>query len=57
MSPSLVREPSKCIRCRRCVTVCRDLLTFSIYDMLHRGFDSVAGPAFIIFGWIDIGKE
>ncbi len=46
LSPSLVREPSKCIRCRRCVTVCRDVLTVSIYDMLHRGFDSVAGPAF-----------
>lgn len=46
LSPSLVREPSKCIRCRRCITVCRDVLTVSIYDMLHRGFDSVAGPAF-----------
>lgn len=46
LSPSLVREPSKCIRCRRCVTVCRDVLTVSIYEMLQRGFDSVAGPAF-----------
>jgi iron-only hydrogenase group A len=46
LSPSLVREPSKCIRCRRCVTVCRDVLTVSIYDMQGRGFDSVQGPAF-----------
>ncbi len=46
LSPSLVREPSKCIRCRRCVTVCRDVLTVSIYETLQRGFDSVAGPAF-----------
>ncbi len=46
LSPSLVREPSKCIRCRRCVTVCRDILTVSIYEMQHRGFDSVQGPAF-----------
>lgn len=45
-SPSLVREPSKCIRCRRCITVCRDVLTVSIYDMQQRGFDSIAGPAY-----------
>lgn len=45
LSPSIVREPSKCIQCRRCITVCKKVVTAGIYDMNERGFHSYAGPA------------
>ncbi|AGB40372.1 hydrogenase, Fe-only [Halobacteroides halobius DSM 5150] len=46
LSPALVREPSKCIMCRRCIRVCDNIQEVHIYDVLERGFPSVAGPAF-----------
>ena len=46
LSPSLVREPSKCIMCRRCIEVCAGVQEVHIYDILERGFGAVAGPAF-----------
>ena len=46
LSPSLVREPSKCIMCRRCIEVCAEVQEVHIYDILERGFGTVAGPAF-----------
>ncbi len=46
LSPSVVREPSKCIMCRRCIEVCAGVQEVHIYDVLERGFGSVAGPAF-----------
>ncbi|WP_408955028.1 NADH-dependent [FeFe] hydrogenase, group A6 [Natroniella sp. ANB-PHB2] len=46
LSPSLVREPSKCIMCRRCIAVCSKVQEVHIYDVLERGFPTVAGPAF-----------
>lgn len=45
LSPSIVREPEKCIMCRRCVTVCKKVVTASIYDVNERGFHSFAAPA------------
>ncbi len=46
LSPSLVREPSKCIMCRRCIEVCAEVQEVHIYDVLERGFSAVAGPGF-----------
>lgn len=46
LSPSVVREPSKCIRCRRCVAVCNEVQEVGIYSMIQRGYESVAGPAY-----------
>ncbi|MCK8825568.1 NADH-dependent [FeFe] hydrogenase, group A6 [Fuchsiella alkaliacetigena] len=46
LSPALVREPSKCIRCRRCISVCSDIQEVHIYDVIERGFDTVAAPAY-----------
>ncbi|MGM0501769.1 MAG: NADH-dependent [FeFe] hydrogenase, group A6 [Bacillota bacterium] len=46
LSPSLVREPSKCIMCRRCIEVCAGVQEVHIYDILERGFGAIAGPAF-----------
>ena len=45
-SPAMVREPSKCVVCRRCVRVCKDVQEIGIYQIVERGFDSVASPAF-----------
>jgi NADH-quinone oxidoreductase subunit G len=38
-SPSVHRDPKKCIVCGRCVTVCSDIQTVSAIDMVNRGFD------------------
>ena len=45
LSPSIVREPEKCILCKRCITVCKEVVTASIYEVNERGFKSFAGPA------------
>jgi NADH-quinone oxidoreductase subunit G len=38
-SPSVHRDPKKCIACGRCVTVCSDLQSVAAIDMVNRGFD------------------
>ncbi len=45
-SPAMVREPAKCVVCRRCVRVCKDVQEIGIYQIAERGFDAVASPAF-----------
>ncbi len=45
-SPAMVREPSKCVVCRRCVRVCKDIQEIGIYQIVERGLDAVASPAF-----------
>ncbi|NLZ27414.1 MAG: 2Fe-2S iron-sulfur cluster binding domain-containing protein [Firmicutes bacterium] len=46
LSPSVVREPDKCIRCRRCISVCKNFQAVSIYSMVERSFDAIVGPAY-----------
>jgi NADP-reducing hydrogenase subunit HndD len=46
LSPSVVREPDKCIRCRRCIAVCENYITAFIYRMVERSFQSIVGPAY-----------
>jgi NADH-quinone oxidoreductase subunit G/NADP-reducing hydrogenase subunit HndD len=46
VSPSVVREPDKCIRCRRCVSVCENYISAYIYRMMDRSFQAVVGPAY-----------
>ncbi|HOW44135.1 MAG TPA: NADH-dependent [FeFe] hydrogenase, group A6 [Candidatus Aminicenantes bacterium] len=38
-SPSVHRDPRKCIACGRCVTVCSDIQSVWAIDMVNRGFD------------------
>jgi NADH-quinone oxidoreductase subunit G len=38
-SPSVHRDPKKCIACGRCVTVCSDIQSVFAIDMVNRGFD------------------
>jgi len=44
-SPSVVRDTSKCVLCRRCVTVCNSIQGVGILNVQNRGFKSVVGPA------------
>ncbi len=44
-SPSIVRDMSKCILCRRCVTVCNEIQGVGILNAQNRGFKTVIGPA------------
>ncbi len=45
-SPSIVREPQKCILCRRCVAACGNLQHIHVIDAINRGFNTAIGPAF-----------
>ncbi|MTI66328.1 MAG: 2Fe-2S iron-sulfur cluster binding domain-containing protein [Firmicutes bacterium] len=45
-SPSIVRDPNKCILCGRCVGVCNDVQKVGVLGFTNRGFDTVVGPAF-----------
>ncbi|MGM0674716.1 MAG: NADH-dependent [FeFe] hydrogenase, group A6 [Spirochaetota bacterium] len=43
---ALIRDASKCIKCRRCVTVCSGVQTVSVLSPQGRGFATEIGPAF-----------
>jgi iron-only hydrogenase group A len=45
-TPGLVRDSGKCIRCRRCVTVCNEVQGVGGLFPQGRGFTTVIGPAF-----------
>jgi formate dehydrogenase alpha subunit len=44
-NPYIVRDMSKCILCRRCVTACRNAAGKEMFSIAYRGFDSK-----IVFG-------
>lgn len=44
-SVSITRDLSKCILCRRCVTVCNQVQGVGILNAQNRGFDTVISPA------------
>lgn len=43
---SIVRDPNKCILCRRCISACKNIQTVGVIDTMNRGFNTVVGPAF-----------
>ncbi|TCO70729.1 NAD(P)-dependent iron-only hydrogenase catalytic subunit [Marinisporobacter balticus] len=43
---SIVRDPSKCILCGRCVNTCKNVQKIGILDFVNRGFDTQVAPAF-----------
>jgi iron-only hydrogenase group A len=45
-SASVIRDPNKCILCRRCVRVCSEVQGINNLSQLHRGFDTVVAPAY-----------
>ncbi len=45
VSPSIVRDNNKCVLCRRCVSVCKNIQTVSVIDATERGFKTtIASP-------------
>jgi NADH-quinone oxidoreductase subunit G len=45
-SPSIVRDPNKCILCGNCVRVCSELQSVGALGFAHRGSDAMVMPAF-----------
>jgi NADH-quinone oxidoreductase subunit G len=45
-SPSIIREPDKCILCGRCVRICEEIQGVAAIDFTMRGFDSIVLPPF-----------
>ena len=44
-SVSITRDMSKCVLCRRCVTVCNQIQGTGVLNVQNRGFKTVIGPA------------
>lgn len=47
-SDAIVKDPNKCIMCRRCETMCNEVQTCGILSAINRGFETFVGPAFNI---------
>lgn len=45
-SASILKEPDKCIMCRRCELMCNDVQTVGALSAIGRGFETVVGTAF-----------
>lgn len=45
-SPSIERNPDKCILCRRCVAVCNEIQEVGVLGVTDRGFKSMVAPPF-----------
>ena len=46
LSHSVVRDPNKCILCRRCVSVCKNVQTVSAIETMDRGFKTIVASPF-----------
>ncbi len=44
-NPSIIRDLSKCVLCRRCVTMCNEVQGVGILNNQNRGFDTFVGPS------------
>lgn len=45
-SPSIVRDPAKCILCGKCVRVCEEIQSVGAIEFIGRGSRAHVGPAF-----------
>ncbi|KXS44483.1 NADH-quinone oxidoreductase subunit G [Candidatus Frackibacter sp. WG12] len=45
-TPSLIRDPNKCVKCRRCVSVCNDSQGVKVLFPNNRGFETLIAPFF-----------
>ncbi len=45
-SPAILRDPSKCILCGKCVRVCEEVQGVSAIDFVKRGSKAMVAPAF-----------
>lgn len=46
LSHSVVRDPNKCILCRRCVSVCKNVQTVSAIETVDRGYKTIIASPF-----------
>lgn len=46
LSPSIVRDNNKCVLCRRCINVCKNIQTVGAIDTMERGFKTHIDCAF-----------
>jgi NADP-reducing hydrogenase subunit HndD len=46
ISPSIVRDPNKCVLCRRCVSMCKNIQGVAVIDTNERGFKTIVSSAF-----------
>ena len=46
LSPSIVRDPNKCVLCRRCISVCKYVQTVAAIETNERGFKTVVSSPF-----------
>jgi NADP-reducing hydrogenase subunit HndD len=46
LSASIVRDPNKCVLCRRCVSVCKNVQTVSAIETVDRGFKTIIASPF-----------
>ena len=44
-TPSIVRDPAKCILCRRCVAVCQNVQSVGALYPINRGIETIVAPA------------
>ncbi len=47
-SQAIIKDPNKCVMCRRCETMCNEVQTVGILSAINRGFEVVVAPAFNI---------
>ena len=45
-SYSVVRDPAKCVLCRRCESMCTNVQSVGVLSGINRGFDTIVGTAF-----------
>ena len=45
-SPSIVRDPNKCVLCGNCVRACSEIQGIGVLGFAHRGTDAIVTPAF-----------
>lgn len=46
LSHSIVRDPNKCVLCRRCVSVCKNVQTVSAIETIDRGYNTIVASPF-----------
>ncbi len=46
-SPSLIRDPNKCVLCGDCVRACDEIQAVGAIDFANRGADTIVSPAFL----------
>lgn len=45
-NPAIVRNPNRCIKCGRCIDVCKNIQGMNVLENMNRGHDMVITPAY-----------